>query len=191
MNMRAGLTVLAILIGGLGASAWSADLMAEELETKIAQLAEEESWEEITAELEPWLRLGNSELWAHVALGQALANLDRPAEAANHYDLALDSMSEAGEAKGKEYRAIRDALLEVDPLASRRIGLFNKIKRYYKECAADLIADGHDAQAMGLLERADWMMSPDNEDEMELRATLERLRSWRFDEEGTLLIGAY
>ncbi|MFT4709720.1 MAG: tetratricopeptide (TPR) repeat protein [Bacteroidia bacterium] len=176
MEMRAGLTVLAILIGGLGASAWSADLMAEELETKIAQLAEEESWEEITAELEPWLRLGNSERWAHVHLGEALANLDRPAEAANHYDLALDMMSEAGEAKGKEYRGIRDELLKVDPLASRRIGLFNKIKRYYKDCAADLIKDGHDAQAMGLLERADWMMSPDNEEEMELRATLERLR---------------
>ncbi|MDG1499500.1 MAG: DUF1570 domain-containing protein [Planctomycetota bacterium] len=176
MNMRAGLSVLAILIGGLGASAWSADSMVEELEAKIAQLVIEESWEEITAELEPWLRLGNSERWAHIQLGQALAKLDRPAEAANHYDLALDMMVEAGEAKGKVYRGIRDELLKIDPLASRRIGLFNKVKRYYKDCAADLLADGHDAQAMGLLERADWMLSPDNEEEMELRATLERLR---------------
>ena len=139
MKMRAGLTVLAILIGGLGASAWSADLMAEELEAKIAQLAEDEAWEEITAELEPWLRLGNSERWAHVQLGQAFANLGRP-------------------------------------MASLRIGLFNKIKRYYKDCATGLLEDGHNAQAMALLERADWMMSPDNEEEMELRATLERLR---------------
>lgn len=176
MKLRGGLLLLVILIGGLRVNAWSADSMTEDLEAKITKLVETKSWDEVAAELEPWLRSGESEIWAHVGFARALANLEREAEAAHHFDMALELMAVAGTDKGKEYRMLRDEQELVDPFSGRRRVLFKKIATKLKDCVEGLIKDGHDAQALALLERIEDTLAGTREEDVQFRETLERLR---------------
>jgi hypothetical protein len=175
MNLRGGILLLTLLIGGLRINAWPAASLMGDMETEIAELVEAESWDEITGQLEPWLGSGETAIWAHRSLGLALGKLGRAAEAAHQYDLALDLINAAGEASGKEYRAIRDELKLIDPFATRRILFFKKVSKLYRDCVERLVDDGHDAQALSLLERMEWMLESSPED-IALKETLERLR---------------
>jgi hypothetical protein len=176
MKLSRGLLLLTILIGGLRVNALPADSMTEELEAKITKLVETSSWDEVAAELEPWLRSGQSEIWAHVGFARALANLEREAEAAHHFDKALELMAVAGTDKGKEYRMLRDEQGLVDPFAGRRRVLFKKIATKLKDCVEGLITDGHDAQALALLERIEESLAGTSEKDIQFRDLLERLR---------------
>jgi len=178
-----GILLLAILIGGSWLAPRSAGSMA--IESRVDQhadieaLAEAESWQAIADQLEPYFDGGQETAWAHEFYGRALFKLGRLDEGAFHLDRAIDMLTEAGEDRGKDFRILRNELLEADPFANRRVGFFKKLKRYFAECAGRLIEDGHDDQALDVLERVEWLLTEASD--AELIETLEALRTAKED----------
>ena len=170
-----GILLLAILIGGPWLAPRSAGSMAEDPRANIESLAEAESWQAIIDELAPYFESGSETAWAHEFYGRALARVGRLDEGAFHLDRAIELMTIAGEGKGKQFRILQNELAEADPFANGRNGFFSKLKRYFAECTDRLLKDGHDDQALDLLERSEWLLT--DPDEAERVATLERLRT--------------
>lgn len=183
MNNPRGVLLLALLIGGSWLAPRSAGSVASELyadqRADVEALAESESWQGIVDELEPYFESGQESAWAHEFYGRALFKIGRLDEGAFHLDRAIDMLTAAGEGRGKGFRILRNELAEADPLSNRRVGFFKKLKRYFAECAGRLIEDGHNDQALDVLERAEWLLTEPGDEE--LRATLEELRTAKED----------
>lgn len=122
---------------------------ADEAQVEEARkLAKSGQWEDVVRVLEEHLRFSMGDEDTHRLLGDALARLGRPDEAAHHYGLALDIV---GEGKGRS--SIERAMRKVDPLARKRDDVLEKIAKTLLESARKLYRGGHTERCLELLER--------------------------------------
>jgi len=86
------------------------------------------------------------ELYARV-----LSNLSRLDESAHWYEQAAQFL--AGEGQDAAARQCTSGMRRADALAGRRDAFFARLSTTLVECAADLLEQGHNQRAIGLLER--------------------------------------
>lgn len=130
-------------------------------------------WAGAASTIETFLEHSNGDGAAHDILAQALEQLGRFDESAQHFEAATQLYTR--EAKDGPARTAQTALRRVDPFAERRDAFFRKIFADLFDSGNALLDKGHTRRALDLLERIEPLAR--GKDAAKLAPALERARA--------------
>lgn len=130
-------------------------------------------WAGAASTIEAFLEHSNGDGAAHDVLAQALEQLGRFDEAAQHFESAAQLYTR--EAKDGPARNAQNALRRVDPFAERREAFFRKIFADLFDSGNALLDKGHARRALDLLERIEPLAR--GKDAAKLAPVLEKARA--------------